>query len=239
MVVSGCAAVGVTKPAHRHQGIADAAADGRANGAVLEIQRGGVQRALVRFGPALGGSDLGSGGERGLFDVGLVCLHGLFGGAQGGHGGVEILLGGGIGRDQGLQTFVVLLRLHQVGLGGGQARLRLQQRNLLAREIEIGLALPQVAARLLHAGFKRPQIEHVQDLAGRDLRARLEEPAVNVALHAAAHLHHVARVSLRGEIGKDGNVARLDFHHGDDRRRRAGRSAPLTGGIAALEENSR
>jgi hypothetical protein len=43
---------------------------------------------------------------------------------------------------------------------------------------------------------------------------------------------------LRGEIGKDGNVARLDFHHGDQRRRRAGRSAPLAGGRAAWEENS-
>jgi len=141
------------QPAHRHQRIADAAADGRANGAVLEIQLGGVQRALARSDPALGGSDLGFGGERGLFDGGLVGLHGLFGGAQRGDGGVEILLRSGVGGDQRLQTFVVLLRLHQVRLRGGQARLRLQQRNLLAREIEVGLALPQVAARLLHAGL--------------------------------------------------------------------------------------
>jgi hypothetical protein len=42
---------------------------------------------------------------------------------------------------------------------------------------------------------------------------------------------------LRGEIGKDGHRAWLDYHHGDQRRRRPGRSASLAVGPAALEEN--
>jgi len=103
---SGCAAVGVTRRAHRNQRIADAAADGRANRAVLEIQLGGLQPRLcsIRRGPRWRRSEFGWRAAV-CSTLALFAFNGLFGGAQCGHRGVGDPAASCVGRDQWLQTF--------------------------------------------------------------------------------------------------------------------------------------
>ena len=135
MVVSGCAAFGLTRPPTG----TSVSPIRPLMGAVmvpyctLSVAVSSAPRCACTL-PSRG-LDLGFGGEPRLLDVGLVGADARLGGAQRGDRGVQILLGGGVLLHQRLQALVILLRLHQVGLRGGQVGLRLQQRNLALREI--------------------------------------------------------------------------------------------------------
>ncbi len=83
--------IGIDQAAHRHQRIADTAIDGRANGAVLQIQFRGAERGALSLHLGLHGIDLGAGGERGLIDAGLQGGDVSLAGGERGGGGVQIL----------------------------------------------------------------------------------------------------------------------------------------------------
>ncbi len=215
--------VRIDQAADGHQRVADQAADRRLNGAVLYIERRGLERAALRLHLALGGLHLGLGGEPCLLHVGLVGANAGFGGAQCGHRGVKILLRGGILFHQRFQTLIILLGLHEVRLRGRQIGLRLAQRNLALRKTEIGLSLLQRTLCLLHLSLERPQVQNIERLAGSHFLAWPEEPFFDVALHPAANIYHVSGVGLSRILDVDIGVSGLylgDFHGGRRRLRR-------------------
>ena len=203
IVVSGCAAFGFTRPPTGTSVSPIRPLMGARMVPYCRLSVAVSQRAALRLHFALRGLHLGFGGEPRLLHVRLVGAHAGLGGAQRGHRGVQILLGGGVLLHQRLQAFVILLRLDQVGLRGGQVGLRLPQRNLALREIEVGFGLLQGALRLLHLCLERPQIQDVQRLAGLHFLTRPEQPFLDVAFHPAAHIHHVAGVGLAGIFDVD------------------------------------
>ena len=145
MVVSGWAELGVTRPP---TGISESPMRPPMGARMVPYCRFSsavLQGGLLRFDLlACMAGDLGARGEAGLIDVGFQGFDVRLVGFQRGGGGVQVLLGSGIGLDQRRETFDVLLRLHQVGLRGGQVGLRLQQRDLFAGEIQVGFALVEV-----------------------------------------------------------------------------------------------
>ena len=208
MVVSGWAAFGLTRPPTGTSVSPIRPLMGAWMVPYCNVERGGFERAALRLHFTLGGLHLGFGGEPRLLHIRLVGANAGLGGTQRGHRGVQILLGGGVLFHQRLQAFVILLGLYQVGLRGGEVGLRLAQRNLALREIEIGFGLLQRALRLLHLCLERPQVQDVEGLARRHFLARPEEPLFDVAFHAAAHIDHVPGVGLPGILDVNIGVAR-------------------------------
>ena len=110
--------------------------------------------------------------------------------------------------------------------------MRLQERNLVAGELQIGEALSQIPTRLLHGRFIRPQIQDIENLSGLHLSPRPEEPFLDVSFDPAAYLYHVARVGLRGELRENWSVGGLYLHH-QHRRGRKFRGTSLLPGCGA------
>ena len=101
-------------------------------------------------------------------------------------------------------------------------------------------ALFKIPGGLLDRGFIGAQIQDVERLAFANLVSGLEQPFLDVALHPAAHLDHVARVGLRRILGIDGDVRRGNLRHLDRRRRRGAlvlRVGGAAGGGADGREN--
>src|ERR1019366_18570 len=97
------------------------------------------------------------------------------------------------------------------------------QRNLVLRKTQVGLRLMQRALRLFHLRQERPQVQHVERLAGGNLLTWPEEPFFDVAPYPAANIHHVSGVRLPRVLDEDIGVTRRylgDFHRGWRRLRR-------------------
>ena len=77
----------------------------------------------------------------------------------------------------------------------------------------------RVALRLLHLGQERAQVEHVKRLAGGDFLTGTEQPLLDIACDAAAHIHHVAGVRLRGVLGVNVGSGGLGLRDLNGRRR--------------------
>ncbi len=103
---------------------------------------------------------------------------------------------------------------------GGQVRFGLQQRHLLAGELQIRLALREISFGLFHRRLIRAQIQDVQHVARMHFLAGMEEPFVDIAVHAAAHLNRIAGVGLRRIIGEYRDVGGCNFGNQYGRGRR-------------------
>ncbi len=135
--------------------------------------------------------------------------------------------------DQRPQAVHVLLRLEQVGLCLFEIGIGLQQGYLMLRKLMIRLALFEVSFGLGNIRFVRTPVERVQHLPRLDVGPGLEQPLLDVAIHAPAHLDHVARIGLGRVLAIEGGVFRLHLDHRDKGSRRRPRRADHAAGSLA------
>ena len=194
-----------------NEAVANASADGRYDGRVLEIEVRRAEQRLVRVDLRGRDRDLIAGGEPSLFyvrlagcDIGLVRV-------QLRHRGVEILLGRGIGFHERREPVDILLSFEFVGFGLRQVRLGLKQRHLLLRELGIGFALRYIALGFGDIGLVGAEIENVQDIARFDVGSGPEQSLTNVAVDLSANFHSVPRKCLGRVVGENRHGLRLYF----------------------------
>ncbi len=201
--------------AHLHQAVANASADGRANGGVFQIEFGGPQSRLVGVKLRLRRVDLRLRRQARLLDVGFLGVDVGLIGLERRVCVIQILLRRGVFFHQGPEPVDVLFRFEQVGLGLREIGFGLRQRHLAAGEFQVCFGLRDLRFGARNLRLVGSQVEHVKFLPGGHVGADEERSFLDVAVHTSAHLDGIAGEGLRGVFAENGNVLRLDLDHRD------------------------